>query len=341
MKRIDSISLDTVTVYGNDGFYHSFPDLAGLPDGRLLAVWRKADRHVASYSSLLMAYGSPDGSSWSAPRVLNEGFGHMPRITVSEDGKIYIIDDGAPPPVKYYAESSLFVSSDGGLTFERHRLGLGDGRTIPYAPSFAPDKVLLSGGEPYACCAQIRLGSYGHRDGYTFCCMLYRTEDGGMTWYPGTVTGCDTGVPLCEPSLCRMPDGNLLALYRVNPPPHKSTRFNIGDRDGYTWSEVKKAPFDGQRPTAGFVSDGRLLVTYRRITRPYGVCAWLGTLEELENGGGCELELIPADDIGLGDMGYTGWTEHSRGRIVCLSHHRLKDEPLSVIRAVEFGLDMF
>ena len=209
MKRIDNKALDSVLIAGNDGFYNSFPDLAKLPDGRLLAVWRKADRHVASFSSLLMSYGSTDGSRWSEPAVLCGEFGHMPRITVSENGKVFIIDDGAPPPVAYYAESSLFVSDDGGKSFERHTLDMGPGRVIPQAPSFAPGKILLSNGEPWACCAQIRLGSKGHKDVWTQCDMLYRTEDGGKSWYPGTVTACDFRAPVCEPSLCRMPDGRL------------------------------------------------------------------------------------------------------------------------------------
>ncbi|MBQ7721101.1 MAG: exo-alpha-sialidase [Clostridia bacterium] len=338
MKRIVNIEKKVTLIAGGDGRYHAFPDAAILPDNRLLAVWRESDTHVASESSLLMSYGSPDGSSWSEPKILHSGFGHMPRITVSGDGTVYIIDDGAPPPVKYYAESSLFISRDGGITFERKTLGLGDGHTIPYAPAFAPDRILLKDGVPWACCAQIRLGSYGHKDDYTFCNMLYRTDDGGGSWYPGTIAACDRLVHLCEPSICRMPDGGLLGMYRLNPPPYTKTRYNFGDPDGYTWTEPAEAPFDGQRPTAGFLSDGRLLVTYRKITPPYGVCAWIGTLDELKSGGGAEIELLSADGIGLGDMGYTGWVETAPGKIVCVTHHRYPDEPMSMIRSVGFEI---
>ncbi len=337
MKTISSFKKDVITLAGNDGRYHSFPDVAVLPDRRLFAVWREADSHVASESRLLISYGTPDGGSWNKPAVLHEGFGHMPRVTVTP-AKVYIIDDGAPPPTAYPAESSLFVSDDGGNSFRRIALDVGDARTIPDAPCFAPDKILVLADGTLACAAQIRLGSRGHRDDHTFCNLLYRSEDGGATWFPGTVLAVERGLKLCEPSLCRVPDGRLLAMYRVNAHPAEHTRFHFGDADGYEWDALREAPFFGHRPTAGFLSDGRLLVTYRKVSAPRAVCAWVGTLADLAADGGTEYELLPAPTVSPGDMGYSGWVETAPGRIVCVAHHREPEEEHSVIRTVRFDV---
>ena len=341
MKRIENRPLEKIIIAKKEDRYLSFPDTAILPDGRFFAVWRDADAHVAKESHLMLAYGSRDGRQWTEPQALTDDFGHMPRITVFADGNVKIIDDGSPSPLPRLVESSIFTSADGGKTFARRFLPLGNGREIAQAPVFAPDKLLSCPDGTLVCAAQLRLGSTGRRDDHTFVNLLYRSGDNGVTWYAGTVLACERNLKLCEPSVCRMPDGRLLVLYRVNAAPAEHSRYQLGDENGYRFGGLSEAPFYGQRPTAGFTSDGHLLVTYRRVQKPFGVCAWYGTLEELQNGGGCELELCNADGIPAGDMGYSGWAEYAPGCFLCVTYHRTPDEPKPSICAIPFRSEDF
>src|SRR5207302_205517 len=75
-------------------------------------------------------------------------------------------------------------------------------------------------------------------------------------------------VPLTDGTLvCVMRDNN-----RQNYPSQVVFSFDAGE----TWTEPAEAPFFGDRPFAGQLTDGRLLVTYRNVAGNAGTYAWLG-----------------------------------------------------------------
>lgn len=306
------------------GRYLSFPDVARAQDGTLIAVFRDADAHCATECRLMLARSADNGATWSKAEVLDSVCGHMPRITTFPDGRLAILDDGAPPNQELghqpQIETRLFLSEDDGETFSRTVLSPGTARDIPECPTFAPDRILPLSENEWIVLAQLRLGRYEYN--HSFAIFVYRTTDGGKNWHVEEMAACDLSRRLTEASMLKMPDGSLLAFYRDNELGAR-TQWNRGGADGCGWSALQKAPFCGQRPTAGLLSDGRLLITYRKTDPPCGTAAWVGTFEQLVNGDRSgEFMLMPvSEEIFHGDMGYTGWVETAPGKVCVVFHH--------------------
>lgn len=55
--------------------------------------------------------------------------------------------------------------------------------------------------------------------------------------------------------------------------------LSFSEDDGRTWSHPVEAPFSGDRPFAGQLPDGRVLVTFRNQAGRPGLHAWLGDIE--------------------------------------------------------------
>lgn len=52
------------------GIYKArFPDIVTLNDGRLMAVWHRAEKHSGTVGTIQVSYGSSDGRTWSTPHV--------------------------------------------------------------------------------------------------------------------------------------------------------------------------------------------------------------------------------------------------------------------------------
>lgn len=321
--------------------YHSFPDVVKTISGRLIAVFRDADGHVAGESRLMITHSDDSGEMWSVPTVLDPVCGHMPRISLLPDGTIVILDDGAPPNHPQgklpHVRTRLFRSVDDGETFSGSVLSPGTNRDVPECPTFAPDRILPLSDTEWITLGQVRLGSVQFK--HSFANFVYRTADSGKNWRVEEIAACDLNRKITEPSMTRLPEGRILAVYRDNQAGAPS-KWNTADGDGTNWTELCHAPFCGQRPTVGVLSDGRLLVTYRKTDRPFGTGAWVGTLEQLAAGDNTgEFMLMPLNDgIGLGDMGYSGWVELEPGVVYAVYHHA--DEPgHSYIRGVRIELD--
>jgi hypothetical protein len=143
---------------------------------------------------------------------------------------------------------------------------------------------------------------------------VYKTisRDGGRTWGRPSVVTTHDQAHLCEPGLIRSPNGDQIALLlREN-----SRQFNsfvvFSDDEGKTWSQPRELPqsLTGDRHTAKYSHDGRLLVTFRdqatgSQTKGDWV-AWVGTYDDIVQGREGQYRVRLMDNKRAADTAYPG-----------------------------------
>jgi hypothetical protein len=259
-----------------DGHYLCFPDICVTRGGRLVLVYREADQHVAGRRKLLVRTSDDQGANWSEPFPLNAAGGHCPRIVTLSDGQLVLVDDD--PHILYW-------SLDEGRNWMRH--------PCPGFTHGIPDRLLELDENTFLTVAQWSKGAQPHpaMGQPPIEQMLYRSTNRGASFTPYCVLPSAPRLALCETSLCRLPDGRLLALMRENSQVFEPMYACLSEDQGKTWSDPWPTPLIGHRPTLGVTRSGKLLVTYRNVGPDQGTAAWLGEVEELiptSTAWGCE-----------------------------------------------------
>lgn len=265
MPSVSALAARHAVVDARPGHYLCFPDLLALPGGRLLCVYREADRHVATRRALLARESADGGATWGPAREVARGTGHCPRLSAPAAGLILALDDNA----------TLHESRDEGRTWAT-TWGTGMAHGVA-------DRILALPGGPWLTTA------HRHLDGPEDPAsgqqpteqVVFASTDAGATWQPvGRLAGPGRLV-LCEAAMVRLPSGRILALLRENSHVGEPIRRCHSDDGGRTWSAPEPTPLLGHRPTPGLTADGRLLVTYRDTGPSPGTSAWLGPEEAL------------------------------------------------------------
>jgi hypothetical protein len=143
---------------------------------------------------------------------------------------------------------------------------------------------------------------------------VYKTisRDGGLTWGEPVAMARHPEAQLCEPGAVRSPDGRRIAvLLREN-----SRRFNsfiiFSDDEGRTWSAPRALPasLTGDRHTAKYAPDGRLLISFRDMARESPTrgdwMAWIGTFDDLARDGEGQYLVRLMDNHHAWDSAYPG-----------------------------------
>jgi hypothetical protein len=125
------------------------------------------------------------------------------------------------------------------------------------------------------------------------------TNDGGLTWsHPETIFA-SSEIHLCEPGIIRSPDGKQLAVLLRENARRKNSHVILSNDEGKTWTAPRELPktLSGDRHTAKYASDGRLLIVFRGYTSRKGnfdkkhdtatwptegdCAAWVGTYDDI------------------------------------------------------------
>jgi hypothetical protein len=147
---------------------------------------------------------------------------------------------------------------------------------------------------------------------------------------------------LCEAGVVSSPDGQQLAL--LFRPQHKKTNSMIAfsNDQGACWSDPQElsGSLSGERHTAKYAPDGRLVVCYRdfsplnKLNPSHGDwVAWVGTWDDLVEGGEgqCRIRLRRnygnSTNTNIGDCGYTGVELLPDGRIFAITYGHWDLEP--------------
>lgn len=176
---------------------------------------------------------------------------------------------------------------------------------------------------------------------------LYKTfsTDGGLTWSDPVKVYESREIQLCEPGVLRSPDGReLAALLRENSRTRNS--FVIFSEDeGRTWGPPRELPgaLTGDRHTAKYAPDGRLLVSFRDMTLDSPThgdwVAWVGRYEDIVRGREGQYRIRLARNTGGADCAYPGVEILPDGTFLLTTYgHWAAGEPPYII-SVRFKLD--
>ena len=171
------------------------------------------------------------------------------------------------------------------------------------------------------------------------------STDGGLTWGEPKVVAHHPDAHLCEPGAVRSPDGKQIAvLLRENRRKHNSFLITSED-EGKTWSKPKELPaaLTGDRHTAAYAPDGRLLISFRDTTRKSPTkgdwVAWIGRYEDIIAGREGQYRIRIKKNHKSSDCAYPGVEILSDGTFVLTTYGHWTPKEQPYILSVRVRLD--
>lgn len=184
------------------------------------------------------------------------------------------------------------------------------------------------------------------------------TRDGGLSWSEPRVIWESTELHLCEPGAIRSPDGKTLALLLRENRRVKNSHVIFSDDEGETWTTPRPLPISltGDRHTAKYAPDGRLLVVFRGITpgkravmgngeakgdlpTAGDTAAWVGRWEDIVEGRPGEMILRLFDNKKGYDTTYPGVELLPDGTFVVTTYGHWERGEAPFIKSTRFRMD--
>lgn len=324
--------------------YLAWPDLALLPDGRLLCIFSECTHHRdRSYTRIMLTESADRGRHWTPRRPLTEGtaglpyYYNCPRLSTLRDGRLAVTVDRVSGRESSAADTPvlLYLSDDAGNSWSPPR-------ELPLR-GIVPDKLHeLDNGRWIT-------GAHHPVDGCLRQFVRY-SDDAGATWSPQTLAGALPNRNLCEISLLPMGGGVLAAFMRENSGLGLDCHQALSFDNGTSWGPVTTLPIPGcHRPVAGFLQDGRIMLTYRFLQG--GKSRWGGraqnffaaftdresVLSGARNQASARIIPIDYDAADAADLGYSGWVQFPDGEIYVANYIVDDARTLGQIRGYAFS----
>jgi hypothetical protein len=146
----------------------------------------------------------------------------------------------------------------------------------------------------------------------TFTLYQVRSRDGGRTWDTPRAIWSGSATHLCEPGAVRSPDGRSLALLLRENRRTAESHVMVTNDEATTWSEPRALPREltGDRHTAQYAPDGRLVVTFRDMAANSATAgdwvAWVGRFDDIVNGTPGQYRVRLGDNTDKWDSSYPG-----------------------------------
>ena len=322
-------SIKQITISNTENVYECFPDITLTKNNRLIVVYRESDSHSAKdFSHIVYRYSDDFGKTWSDRKLLIESYRekdilqkwNCPRIVTMEDGKISILCDSypVPPGEQNHRNSRIYFwwSEDNGDTWK------GPYKSKIYG--IVPDKIFVTMKRTWLIGTHFRNENTGK-----LVQVVWRSEDRGKSWV-GPITVCDDKrYNCCEGSIIQLPNGKLVCYMRENSRMGWPGLKSFSSDDGLTWDGPYQTLIQGcHRPVAGFLSSGKILITFRNYLGGkspnknfFAYIEDIKSAEEKEpiNQSGIILQL-DHDRSDHPDTGYSGWVELPGGKIFCVNY---------------------
>ncbi len=182
----------------------------------------------------------------------------------------------------------------------------------------------------------------------TFTLFKTSSTDGGLTWSDPVAINRMSEKHICEPGVVRSPDGTQLAvLLRENSRKHNS-QIIFSEDEGNSWSQPRAMPdpLNGDRHTAQYAPDGRLLISFRkRSPKPKQSdyegdwVAWVGTYQDLVEGNPGQYLVRLKDNHKGYDCAYPGVEVLPDGTLVTTTYGHWDENEQPYILSVRLKLD--
>ena len=339
------MAIQKFNVSRDEAIYEAFPDIVQTKSGKLICVFNECEHHLDRTNARVMITESFDrGRTWSPKKPLSEpgtrkAFLDCPRISLLRDGTMLVICTMVTYEEKgRRAEQYIWRGDSEGEHFEGPQI-------LPFC-GIVPDKIQeLSTGRILIAAHFESLpteaetigagvsrsgergadGSKGKLQQY-----LWYSDDHGKTWSDRVTVAADPRYNLCEVSILEMHDGTLVGFLRENSGTGVDILKTLSFDHGETWTPVYETPMDcGHRPVAGYLNDGRIMVTYRYISggaqNMFAAFLREDQLKETERKAQrCRVMPLDYDRNPSPDLGYTGWTQFADGEIYVVNY--IKDD---------------
>jgi sialidase-1 len=311
----------------------AFPDIARLPTGEILLVYREATTHnVDPVGRIVRQVGTADALEWSDPEVLHDTAGiddRDPSVTVTADGEVlvnwfqYLYETTADGDLGVH---QIFFgrSDDLGVSLGEASMVADGAMSYPGAYLGTDDLWLDAAGDPVvvtACSSPIReiggslfVQGYG---GYAWNTAnpaaprsrvsLYASGDGGLTWAGLPIAeGQAEDTWLQEPSLLALTADRWIVQLRTA---EGSSPGNAGDLwqttsddGGATWSAYEDLGFVGHAPYLSRLSNGVIVSAFRWLNASFSSTNvdFIYSMDE----GATWSDLVPILDPQLVEVGY-------------------------------------
>jgi len=340
-----------ITVSRNDEVYECFPDLVHTNSGKLIVIYRESDSHGAQdYSHLIMRHSLDDGESWSERFVLIESYQeegvlfkyNCPRISQLADGRLAALCDGYPvPPGESFdrttSYSFFWYSEDDGETWS-------EPVKTPIT-GIVPDKLFETKDGTWLVAVHVGVAGeeYLHQ-------RVFRSTDQGESWEGPITVVNQEGLNPCEASIIQLPDGMLVCYMRENSGKGWPAPKAFSTDDGQSWDGPYDTVMPGcQRPVAGHLPSGDIMVTFRHRTGGNGPghnnfwaykepVASAAAPDPAEQGG--IIMALDHDGHARADTGYSGGCGLDDGTILVVNYI-MDDADMAQIRGYYFREEDF
>lgn len=141
------------------------------------------------------------------------------------------------------------------------------------------------------------------------------SKDGGLTWSAPETIYQSADMHVCEPGAVRSPDGRQIAVLLRENLRRAPSQIIFSDDEGKTWTPPRPLPWSltGDRHTAKYAADGRLLISFRDVPHKGTQSetagdwvAWVGSYDDLVSGAEGQYRVRLKDNHKAYDCAYPG-----------------------------------
>lgn len=329
---METINVEKFVVSRNDAFMEGWPDMIRLKTGRLLVFYNECTAHNnRDYTHITMRKSDDNGHTWSEKQYIGEETHqgdqwNSIRVNQLNDGRILLVcdrifDNERTQETKFYT----FVSVDNGDSWsEKYDIGV---------YGFCSDKIReLSDGSLLLCVSRHNVNTNKAE------IFAHKSYDGGKTWSAAETVASSDKYTFIEPAVIELKGGTIAALIRESSNCGYNGFIAFSNDMGKHFEGLQEIPVTGMhRPAVGFLSDGRILLSYRehlsskQLYPDLKMC--ILTENDVLNPTGMhpEIHLIDHDQSCYADQGYSAWVQLPDGTVLMVNYI-VDDAPKPYIR---------